>query len=154
VISLAVISDTHGTLTKGKIKGLFPPDSGIITLGDITNQELGIIKDTYRLLGGVKGNCDKNSQLPVVETVEIDCIRLFLTHSPFNITIPSREENSLNGYDVFAFGHLHTRFCWKDNGIVFFSPGAFSEPRDNHNSAGIIEISEGKCDFKFVDVTL
>ena len=153
MISIAVISDTHGTLTPEILDGLFPPDMGIITLGDIISQELKIIKDTHQFLGGVKGNCDKNSQLPAVETVEIDRIRLFLTHSPFNITIPSRDENSLNGYDIFLFGHLHIRFCWKDNGIVFFSPGAFSEPRDSHNSAGIIEISEGKYDIKFVDVT-
>mgnify|MGYP003985961197 CR=1 FL=1 len=150
--SLAVISDPHGTLTQEKLEGLFPPESGIITLGDITNQELKIIKDTYQFLGGVKGNCDKDGHLPVTDTIEIGGIRIFLTHSPFNITIQSRDKDSLNGYDVFAFGHLHTRFCWNDNGIVFFSPGAFAEPRDNHNSAGIIEITEEKCEFKFVDV--
>ena len=87
--SLAVISDTHGTLTQEKLEGLFPPESGIITLGDITNQELKIIKDTYQFLGGVKGNCDKDGHLPVTDTIEIGGIRIFLTHSPFNITIQS-----------------------------------------------------------------
>ena len=78
-----------------------------------------------------------------------------MTHDPARLKIPSRMEDRDNGYDIVLFGHLHKRYHVEDNGIIYFSPGSFVKPRDHFGpSAGIIEVREGECDFRFVDVVL
>lgn len=151
---IAVISDTHGAINSDNIKDLFPKDSLLLTLGDIFLGELKILQSHYNFIGGVKGNCDAGNFLPLSETVEIENVRIFLSHQPPKIKIFSREEDQAEGYDIVLFGHLHRRVLLRENGLAYFSPGAFSSPRDGHGpSVGIIEIKNGKFNFRFVGVS-
>lgn len=151
--TIGVISDSHDTLTSRKIEKLFPEDSKVITLGDISNREMTIIRERYDFLGGVKGNCDARSHLPLSETIEIHGIRAFLSHEPVPVKVTSRKEDETCGYDMVLFGHLHRRIHYNQNGIVYFSPGAVSGPRDEHGpSAGVIEIKNGRYNFRFVEM--
>lgn len=151
--TIGVISDTHGALHSSRMENLFPEGSLLLTLGDISYGELIILKSHYSFLGGVKGNCDTGNSLPLSTTIEIDNTRIFLSHKPPRIKISSREEDQAAGYDIVLFGHLHRRILLRENGLVYFSPGAFSGPRDDNGpSVGLIEIREGKFDMKFLGV--
>jgi len=151
--TIAVISDTHEALLPENIHGLFPEDASVLTLGDISMRELSLIRKHYRHLGGVRGNCDPENGLTEIQTVEIDGLRFFLSHEPPVVRLLSRREDRIQGYDAVLFGHLHRRVHVLERNIVYFSPGAFSGPRDgNDPSVGIIEISKGRPRFMFREV--
>lgn len=151
---IAILSDTHGALTLEKLTSLFPERCRAVTLGDIAKEELNLIRRYFDFLGGVKGNCDTGNSLPQNLTLMIDGVRFFLSHEPPRVNLSSRRMNPDEGYDVVLFGHLHRRIHAMENGLVYFSPGAYSGPRDKFGpSVGVMELSGGSCEFRYVEVT-
>ncbi|MFP4521022.1 MAG: metallophosphoesterase family protein [Fibrobacterota bacterium] len=155
MISLGIIADTHGRLNNVNLNGLFPENTAVITLGDISPSEFGIIEDVYGIFAAVKGNCDAGSSLPGTRTVQADGIRIFMSHFIPRVMIPSREISLEKGYDVVLFGHHHIRYQKIREGVLFVNPGSYGLPKDNKGpSAACMHIADGTVNVEFLNVRL
>ena len=153
--TIGIIADTHGVLKHEILTALFKEGEKVITLGDITEKEMGIIKNRQDVIASVRGNCDYGSVLPTTTTFELFSKRFFCSHIPVNIYVPSRKEDPEKGIDVVLFAHIHKRVNQKMGGVHFFSPGSLSKNRDNTMpSVGILEIDDKKdLKFEFCEVS-
>lgn len=130
MLKLLVISDSHG-LEKELIE-LFNKykDYTILHLGDYTIDE-GIL-DKYNVIY-VRGNCDFFSKAEVERIIEIDGVKIFMTHGhKYNVKL-----NLLNlvykslevGANFTFFGHTHESCYFKEDGTVFINPGSLKYSR-------------------------
>ena len=124
---IAIISDTHGYLSKPLIKELNQVDI-ILHAGDIdTPSTFGNLKKLGRLIA-VRGNMDMNpafKQLPAEEMVDIQGIRFYMRHDLGLLDIVPEASD----VDVLISGHTHRTADETRNGIRYLNPGSASFPR-------------------------
>lgn len=134
-MKILIVSDTHGyeknLLRVLKEKGT--PDC-MIHLGDGESGE-----DYIRSLVGcpahmVAGNCDFFTNLPKAKIVELDGIRIFLTHGHYYYVSVGTEElikaAKANGCSLAMFGHTHKPLLdQKDTEVTVLNPGSLTQPR-------------------------
>src|SRR5699024_3060563 len=125
-----VVSDSHG-LTKEltEIKERHSPEY-MIHCGD---SELGI--EALALDGFVKvaGNCDRDSRLPIEQTLTIDGLTLYIVHGHLHYVKKDLTRLSYRAEEVGAhivvFGHTHVAGVWSIHNQVFVNPGSIYMPR-------------------------
>lgn len=96
----------------------------------------------------VRGNCDYISTAADTAVVEVEGVRILLTHghafdvnhSLERLAAEARRQNTT----VALFGHTHRQLCRFENGIQFMNPGSLSKPRDGKPGYGIIEVIQGQ----------
>src|SRR6202035_1198867 len=110
-LRIFVLADTHNKLPQ-KIVDLAGQADEIWHLGDVCAE---IILDELRATGRpvtiVRGNCDTNSDWPLVVDLTRDGLRLRLQHIP-----PDRVPKDT---DVVLHGHTHVPRKEKRNGVWF-----------------------------------
>jgi len=105
------------------------------------------------------------ARLEISKTIEIEGKRIFLTHYPLkddgtykkHIKNPSLEENRVMfkgiDADIFLYGHTHTCSINHIEEKWYINTGALGCPmNDNIAKAGILEIKNGKVEFKEINV--
>lgn len=152
MIKILVVSDTHGQIEHAvdAIEKEGPFDR-MIHLGDQVDdairlaQWLGI--ETLDLCAG---NCDYVSEGPAEKILEIDGVKIFMTHGHRYGVKYTLDRLYYRTKEVEAklalFGHTHQRRMAEESGVVLFNPGSLSLPRDwkeKRKSFGIIQITEG-----------
>lgn len=153
-MKILVLSDVHsnkGIITKivAKIK----PDA-IFFLGDglsVALDELSDFKNADKVFM-VRGNCDFFSKEPSVLYIELEDIKILLSHGHnFNVKmgmVELFEYAKSKNCDLVCFGHTHRIFNESINSIKFFNPGCLNAANDEENTFGVIEIEDEKISLK------
>lgn len=125
--NIAVISDTHGHLSKPLIEELTKADI-ILHAGDIdTPGTLDTLQKFGRLIA-VRGNMDINpafKHLPSEEMVEVRGTRFYIRHDLDRLDILPEASN----IDILISGHTHRTADETRNGVRYLNPGSASLPR-------------------------
>jgi hypothetical protein len=139
-----VLADTHDRLP-ANIEALAREADEIWHLGDVCDP--GIL-ETIENFGPpvtiVRGNCDANSEWPLVVDLERNGVRLRLVHIP-----PERAPARV---DVVLHGHTHVPRNERREGVLFLNPGCVTRPnRGAPASVANLEIaSDGKLTWRTI----
>jgi putative phosphoesterase len=145
---ILVFSDTHGdiSLCKDIIEKI--PSDIILHAGDYVTDAQNL-KKLYpdKRIEYVKGNGDAFSYAPSNAVIELDRIRIFITHghneqvktdTQLKKLIAAAKENNCT---VAVFGHTHIGLEREEDGIKILNPGSSKYGR----CYGVIEIEDGKA---------
>lgn len=143
VLRILVVADTHNKLPQ-KIVDLARDADEIWHLGDVCAQ---IILDELRATGPpvtiVRGNCDSNSEWPLVVDLTRDGLKFRLQHIP--------PESPPDDVDVVLHGHTHLPRNEKRGGVLFLNPGCVTRPNQGSPaSVAWLEIVDGKVKWRLV----
>lgn len=168
-MKILIISDIHGSsYYADKIREIEErenPDK-IVLLGDLyygprnnlteeynKMKVAGVLNDFGEKVITVRGNCDTEIDEMISYfkfeqnlQMQLNGKNVFFTHGNiYNIhNIPNDE------VEIMFYGHLHTGFIKKENGIIFANPGSISLPRKDTEHSYII-FDENKIILKDVD---
>ena len=134
---ILVLADTHDRLP-GSIASLADDADEIWHLGDVCAES---ILDQLRAIGPpvilVRGNCDGNSEWPLVIDLVRNDLRFRLQHIP-----PDRPPHDC---DVLLHGHTHVPRNEVIGGVRFLNPGCVTRPNQGAPaSVAFLEISADK----------
>src|SRR5699024_2837342 len=125
-----IMSDTHGLVNEiAEIRNKHQADK-IIHCGDSE-----LYKDEAVLEGItiVEGNCDQIHQFKTEELIEIDGLRIYVTHGHLyqvkqQLMTLSYRASELNA-DIVCFGHSHIVYAEQDDNHIYMNPGSLRFPR-------------------------
>ena len=143
---ILVFSDSHGhTTNMFHIIEKIPDVNAIIHLGDIA-RDVAELKAKFPAIPvySVRGNNDFDFLIPQDRLIEIDGIKIFMTHghrylSGFEIDRLKRASIE-NDAQITLYGHTHIAAYEVCKSRTFANPGSISKPRGGECSYGIIEI--------------
>ena len=157
-MKLLVVSDIHGSAYyTEKIPEIFEREKAdkIIVLGDLyyhgprnpltkdyspmkVAEILNSLKDR---LDVIKGNCDAEVDEMISEfkfkehlLLDVNNMKVYFTHGHKNNMDNLPDEQ----IDMMVYGHFHTGFIVKKDGIIFANPGSISLPKDNTKNSYLI----------------
>ena len=138
-----VLADTHNRLPESVTEMARDADE-IWHLGDVCADT---ILDQLRAIGPpiivVRGNCDSNSEWPLVLDLRRGGLKFRLQHVP-----PDRPPDDV---DVLLHGHTHVSRYERRAGVLFLNPGCVTRPnRGAPPSVAWLEIADGKINWKLV----
>jgi putative phosphoesterase len=153
-LRIGVISDTHipdrAKEIPRKILEDFKNVDMIIHVGDFI--DLSVLKGLKNVCQNVKavwGNMDPpaiRKDLPEKEILKIGNYKIGIMHghgSPNNLVELLTSVFKTDSVDIIIFGHSHSAFNEKRDGILFFNPGSATDKVFSpYNSYGIIEIND------------
>jgi len=143
ILRILVLADTHNKLPK-KILDLAADADEIWHLGDVCEPT---ILDDLRAIGPrvsvVRGNCDWNSEWPLVVDLKRDGLKFRLQHIPPDVPP--------DDVDVVLHGHTHVPRNEKRGGVLFLNPGCVTRPNQGSPaSVAWLEIANGKIKWQLV----
>jgi len=144
-MSIFVLADTHNKFPE-KLSILAKGADEIWHLGDVCAER---ILDELRAIGPpvtiVRGNCDSNSEWPLVVDLARGGLRFRLEHIPPDVPP--------DDVDVVLHGHTHVPRNEKCGGILFLNPGCVTRPnRGSAASVAWLETANGKIKWRLVDL--
>lgn len=163
MIRIAVISDTH---IPNQARAL-PPQSlecfkkadMVIHAGDLV--ELSVLKELEKVcpkVVAVWGNmdpCEVKEKLPEKKIIEVGKYKIGITHGyghPNKIIEIVQDKFKNDDIDIVIFGHSHTPFNEKKDGVLYFNPGSLTDKIFSpYNSYGIIEVND-KIEAKIIEI--
>src|ERR1700750_3093927 len=141
-----VLADTHNRLPESV--GKMAKDANEIWhLGDVCAEA---ILDELRAIGPgvtvVRGNCDSNSEWPLVLDLVRGGLKFRLQHVP-----PDRPPDDV---DVLLHGHTHVPRNERRGRVLFLNPGCVTPPtRGAPPSVAWLEIAAGKISWELVPLS-
>ena len=147
---ILVFSDSHGrTENIRKVIDYIPEVGTVLFLGDCLRDIYPVEKSYPNIpFHYVPGNNDFSSTVPKEKTLEIDGVRIYMTHGhQYQVKLGYedmfyRTEEKKCG--IGLFGHTHQPLKLKQEDIMLFNPGSISLPYRGSPSYGIIEIENGE----------
>jgi len=148
---VGVLSDTHVPAIQQalppKIFELFQGVDLILHAGDIV--ELSLLDELRRIapVEAVAGNMDPDEvhrTLPAKKVLSLGKYKVGLIHGKYRIDI-QREmvRKEFGDVDLIVYGHSHTPFWGKVDGLYFLNPGSPTDKRHApYNSVALLEIGE------------
>jgi putative phosphoesterase len=138
-----VLADTHNRLPE-KVSILAQDAHEIWHLGDVCAES---ILDELRSVGPpvtiVRGNCDSNSDWPLIVDLVRGGVRFRLAHFP-----PERPPEDV---DVVLHGHTHVPRDERRGNVRFLNPGCVTRPnRGWPASVAWLQIVDGKINWRLV----
>ena len=138
-----VLADTHNRLPESLPEVAQNADE-IWHLGDVCADT---ILDQLRAIGPpvtiVRGNCDSNTEWPLVLDLMRNGLRFRLQHVP-----PDRPPDDV---DVLLHGHTHVPRNERHGRVLFLNPGCVTRPnRGASPSVAWLEIAGGKISWNLV----
>ena len=142
-LRIFVLADTHNRLPES-VREMAKDADEIWHLGDVCAEA---ILDELRAIGPrvtvVRGNCDSNSEWPLVVDLARGGLKFRLQHVP-----PDRLPE---GVDVLLHGHTHVPRNERRGTVLFLNPGCVTRPnRGSPQSVAWFEIADGKINWKLV----
>ena len=142
-MKIFVLADTHNKLPSTVLE-LAPGADEIWHLGDVCSES---ILDELRAIGPrvtvVRGNCDSNSEWPLVRDFQRGGLKLRLQHIP-----PDRPPGDV---DIVLHGHTHVPRNEKSGNVLFLNPGCVTRPnRGSPPSVAWLNINDGKIDWRLI----
>ena len=156
---IAVFSDSHGDLLPmRRLTAREKPDA-VFHLGDCTPDAEALHQAFPGTpLYNVAGNNDHRADVPLTMTLELEGVKLVLTHGHL-FGVHAGYDRLLRyaaaqGAQAALFGHTHSAFCERREGVWLINPGraakgwlSMSAP-----SCGILTLEQGRLDWKFVSL--
>jgi len=150
-MKIGVISDTHiPSLIKSlppKVFEVFKGVDLILHAGDIV--EMSVLDELAALapVEAVAGNMDGlevHHHLPSKKVLTLGRFRVGLIHGKYRIDEQrNRIRQEFDDVDLIVYGHSHTPFWGKEEGIYFLNPGSPSDTRHApYHSVAILDITE------------
>jgi len=141
-----ILADTHNRLPES-VKEMAKDADEIWHLGDVCTEA---ILDELRAIGPpvivVRGNCDSNSEWPLVLDLVRGGLKFRLQHVP-----PQRPPDDL---DVLLHGHTHVPRNERRGRVLFLNPGCVTRPnRGAPPSVAWLEIAGGRINWKLVPLS-
>ena len=138
-----VLADTHNRLPES-VKEMAKDADEIWHLGDVCAET---ILDELQAIGPrvivVRGNCDSNSEWPLVLDLARGGLKFRLQHVP-----PDRPPEDV---DVLLHGHTHVPRNERRGRVLFLNPGCVTRPnRGSPPSVAWLEITDEKMSWKLV----
>lgn len=159
---IVIVSDTHGkTENLLKIDNVIKESDYVFFLGDMIaditkyQREAGITEKPEFII--VKGNCDFFSKYPDEEVVEVEGVRMLLTHgSSYGVKgyaealfTPARTNNC----QAVFYGHTHVADIIEDYGTKLINPGSLTAPRGKGKpSYAYAVVNDGKIMVSIVEI--
>jgi len=145
-MSIFVLADTHNKLPQ-KIVDLAREADEIWHLGDVCEPTIsGDLEALGPPVTIVRGNCDSNSEWPLVVDLVRDGLRFRLQHIP--------PESRPDDVDVVLHGHTHVPRNEKRGGVLFLNPGCVTRPNQGSPaSVAWLEVRDGKAQWRLVLLT-
>lgn len=146
-----IFSDLHGSsagLQRLKEAVVKENPDVLLCLGDILfgaydddpHAVSSYFHDCGKAILGVRGNCDHRYDetmlgfaLPEEQILYAFGYRLWLRHAPF--------WGEFRGGDIVMYGHTHTKYLAKSQGVITLNPGSIGKPRDGSASYAVLEES-------------
>ncbi|MGY3765412.1 metallophosphoesterase [Vagococcus vulneris] len=152
-MKILAVSDNHGDRDvlvdilahwQNKVDGFFH-------CGD---SELEASDSLWRDYVVVKGNCDYDPKYRKTQTVDLDGVRIFMTHGHLYgvntgmmaLSYAAQEEHA----DIVLYGHTHKLAAELADDMVFVNPGSISQPRGRYSHLKTYAIIEDEADKKKV----
>lgn len=145
LMKLLITSDVHGDIhALNQVIQAHPDITHHLNAGDMCLDPKTYEK--YHIIT-VKGNNDYGVDLPYMRVLDIEGVKILLTHGHIEHVKFGLErlklKAKLNEVNLCVFGHTHQRFMMVDEHILFVNPGALG---DYHQSYAIYE--NGQITFK------
>jgi len=146
LLRIFVLADTHNKLPK-RILDLAREADEIWHLGDVCEPTIsGDLEALGPPVTIVRGNCDSNSEWPLVVDLVRDGLRFRLQHIP--------PESRPDDVDVVLHGHTHVTRNEKRGGVLFLNPGCVTRPNQGSPaSVAWLEVRDGKAQWRLVLLT-
>ena len=150
-----IVSDTHGNdrNLERAIMRSYPMD-GVFHLGDLEGSESYIEDICPCPVYMVSGNNDFFSPAPSQQIVEIDELRIFMTHGHrYGVAYDMedlKKAAKANQCRMAFFGHTHRPEIIEEDDMVLVNPGSLTYPRQagRRPSYAILEVDEkGSLDY-------
>lgn len=145
MLRVLVIADTHNKLPQ-RIVDLAREADEIWHLGDVCEPTITLdLEAIGPKLTVVRGNCDWNSDWPLVVDLKRAGLKLRLQHIPPDVPPDDVE--------VVLHGHTHVPRNEKRRGVLFLNPGCVTRPnRGSPASVAWLEIANGKIVWRLVEL--
>ncbi len=150
IYKILIFGDTHGCLSEIPfIKNVEEYDY-LLYLGDGYEEvERWIVKNKLQdKFVGVTGNCDDKPQVKRQKLIEIEQIKIFMTHGDiFDVKKDYKKIFSKAkdiGANIAMFGHTHYADNICVDGIYLFNPGSIMPRGRDFASVGYLEIQNNK----------
>src|SRR5256714_3665334 len=144
-MKIFVLADTHNKLPE-KVVDLARGADEIWHIGDVCAKWiLNELRATDRPQTVVRGNCDSNSEWPLVVDLKREGLKFRLQHIP-----PERAPDDV---DVLVHGHTHVPRNEKRDGVLFLNPGCVTRANQGAPpSVAWLEIAGGKVNWRLVQL--
>ena len=150
IVTLGVISDTHGLLRPQAIEALRGSDQ-ILHAGDVGAPEILEALAKIAPVTAIRGNVDTGRwarALPATELVEIGGISIYMLHDLGQLDLKPEAA----GFRVVVYGHSHQPKIEERNGVLYFNPGSAGPRRfSSPVSLGKLTIDAGKIRAELVE---
>ncbi len=148
-MKIAVASDIHGSLTAARAfleKAAALGAEKILLLGDLyyhgvrnplpdgyaPKEVAELLNENASRIIAVRGNCDSDVDVMVSSFEMAECAHILLDEKVVYATHGDKydiDHLPKGKMDVFLYGHFHTGFIEKRDGIVVANPGSLSLPK-------------------------
>lgn len=142
-MKILVFSDSHGRLNPMFQAVRLEQPEHIIHLGDCVD-DFRQLQDQFPSIPmtNVPGNCDYGNTDPESRLVELDGVRIFLTHGHayrvkymyLRVVYAALEQNA----SLLLFGHTHRAECFQEKQLWCMNPGAAKQ-----GCYGLVETCRG-----------
>lgn len=156
-MKVIIASDTHGYFAPLSNYILENQDIDLlIHAGDGVEDVKTINMESQIPYYVVRGNNDHNPNIPLEQLIEVEEIKIFLTHG-HNYGVDYSYDEIITkakdlGSDIVVFGHTHSYYNNKHDGILVLNPGSVSLPRDDN--PGFMVMNVDKDQYKLERVKL
>ncbi|MFZ5823552.1 MAG: metallophosphoesterase [Bacillota bacterium] len=160
MVRIGVVSDSHGSFRNvGRMRTECGRLDWLLHAGDHLRDaarmavNLGVDPSRVR---AVAGNCDYPTTKPEELHLEIEGVRIYMTHGHGYGVKGTLQRIHLRAQEVGAraviFGHSHLPVLADVGGILLFNPGSLSEPRrpTDPPSCGLLEIEAGEIQARHI----
>lgn len=152
-MKVLVTSDTHGICSKISDYILENEDIKLLLhAGDGASDVENIHYETGISYEFVRGNNDYSSNAPVEKVIEVEGIKIFITHGHtygvhygYDEILKRAKDLSC---DIAIHGHTHKTINVVEDNIRIINPGSVSMPRDNNPGFFILDINGNSYDLK------
>jgi putative phosphoesterase len=143
VLRIFVLADTHNRLPE-TVREMAKPANEIWHLGDVCTES---ILDELRAIGPrvtvVRGNCDSNSEWPLVVDLVRGGLKFRLQHIP--------PDHVSDDVDVVLHGHTHVPRNERHGRVLFLNPGCVTRANQGAPpSVGWLEIGDKTMSWRTV----
>ena len=153
IISIGVISDTHGLLRTEAIEALAGSEL-IIHAGDVGDSDILETLETIAPVHVVRGNVDREpwtQRFPMTDLIEAGSCSIYVVHDLYTMDIDPSAAN----VDMVIFGHSHQPSIEQQHGIWLLNPGSAGPRRfDYPVSVAKVEVQGDQLHVEIVELAV
>lgn len=156
---IGIISDTHIPVRTqslpAKVFDVFEDVDMILHCGDV--EVMSVIEELEKIapVTAVHGNCDPYIGLNTHEVIEVENVKIGLTHG---VVYPKGDTQQLYylakelGVDILVSGHTHRPLIQQENDVLLLNPGSATQPRLSEPSVMLLEVEGNTVNAEVVKI--